>query len=327
MDGHKRMGGLRRFLGGLPTGQRLAAVTIVVVMIASGWWLGTSRPVSGGGMEPVLDRSFSIAELTGITERLRSQSIPHEIREDRVYVPTARRMEALADLYEVEAFREGSKDGFGAMINHMSALDPPGKTGMLFNEHRQERLASIIMGWPGVRKARVIIDSTYERRLNGDSIRPVATVDIQTRGEIEEATTPAEMIDRRQLADAAVNAVSKSVASLSPDQVMVTIDGASYGVGAEAAAAAREAMEHQQRLEQVHAAKLRQLLQFIPNVVVSVSVGADRAVDTGRVDADLFTDGGFPGTPGARTEATGVSESDSVVANAVPTIPPAGAAN
>ena len=296
MNGHKRMGGLRRFLGGLPTGQRLAAVTIVVVMIASGWWLGTSRPVSGGGMEPVLDRSFSIAELTGITERLRSQSIPHEIREDRVYVPTARRMEALADLYEVEAFRERTADGFDAMVKQMSPWDLPEKTDKLFTHDLQKKLASMIMQRTGVRKATVIINPTNERRLNGLSVRPTATVDILTRADEADGAVAGELLDRRQIADAAVTSVIGSVANLSRDQVMVTIDGASYNAGAEAAAAAaaREAMEHQQRLEQVHAAKLRQLLQFIPNVVVSVSVGADPADETGGVDADPFTNGGFP---------------------------------
>ena len=263
MDGHKGIGGLRRFLGGLSTGQKLSALTIVVVMASSGWWLGTSRPVSAGAMEPVLDQSFSIAELTSVTERLRSQAIPHEIREDRVYVPAERRLEALADLYEVDAFRERTADSFEAMARQMSGWDSPGKTDQLFTHVLQNRLASTIMQRHGVRKATVFIDRTNERRLNGLSVQPTATVDILTRGDEADGAAEGELLDRRRLADAAVNAVRGSVASLSRDQVMVTIDGASYNAGAEAAGAAREAMEHVLRLEQVHSAKLRQFLRFI----------------------------------------------------------------
>src|SRR5207302_2457524 len=91
------------------------------------------------------------------------------------------------------------------------------------------------------------------------------------------------------------------------ERVRVTIDGASYnsgGAGGEEIAGSDDILARQQQCEQMYVAKVRQLLSYIPDVMVSVSV-------------DLHV-------PARPTEAAGRDAASSgggtVVANAVPVV-------
>src|SRR5207249_10855707 len=71
-----------------------------------------------------------------------------------------------------------------------------------------------------------------------------------------------------------INVVTGSVAQLSRDRVMVTVDGATYNsaAGGQDLAGTDEMIARKQQCEQAAVAKVRKLLSYIPDVVVSVSV-------------------------------------------------------
>ena len=299
MDGQTRFTNLRRHLAALSPAQKLAAATIVLVMLGSAWWVNSPRVASRSGMEPILDQPFSTAELISITERLRTQKVPHEVRDGKVLVPADRRMDALSDLYYADALR-GTEDGFDALVKQMSAWDSPSKTDKLFDHHREQAVQRVISRFAGVRKATVIIDSTSQRRMDGASIHPAAMVDIQTRQDV------GTRINSQQLAHAAVNVLTGSLANLSRERVTVTIDGASYNLGDGSVVESRDAVERRQQLEHAHVAKLRQLLGYIPDVMVSVSV------DLKQPQTEQASKAPAPVDP----------PQDALIANAVPVIAP-----
>jgi len=140
----------------------------------------------------------------------------------------------------------------------------------MFNHSREVTLQRVIGRFHGVRKATVIIDPTNERHISG-SITPSSLVDIQTRGE----RGGADEANPRQLASAAINALTGAVSTMERQKVKVTIDGASYNVGSpviDGDEVAGDVLERRQQCEQVYVAKVRQQLKFIPDVLVSVSV-------------------------------------------------------
>ena len=296
---------LGRALAELTPARRVLAGTLVAVMIVSGVWAISRRAalLSGGGasssrMEPVLDQPFTRGDVDRITRHLKAESVPHEIADGRVLVPADRRLDVLSDLFYAGILGgSGNESGFDALVRQMSAWDAPSKTDKLFNHYREETLARVIAGYDGVRKATVIIDPTSERRLGGDSVQPRAMVDVQTRSE--------GSVDSRQIAEAAANALTGAIANLSRDNVRITIDGATYNLDATAAAlqqgpADLVARKHQS--EQMHAAKVRQLLSYCGDVLVSVSVDLDVPV---------------PATDDAETAAAGTARGEAV-ANAIP---------
>jgi len=303
---------LQRALAELSPARRLLAGTLVAVMLATGVWAisrvaSSSSPseLAGGAMEPVLDQTFPEADIARIVKHLDAKGVEHKIENGKVLVAASERLDVLSDLFYAGILGggNGKSSGFDAMVKQMTAWDPPSKTDKMFNRYREEKVEEVIGRYPGVRKTTVVIDPTNERHLGGESIVPTAMVDIQTRG--EGAANP------RQLSQAAVNVLTGVIANLSRDRVRVTIDGATFNSSDALAAgsvSSGELSERKQKAEQLHVAKVRQLLSYIPgDVLVSVSVDLD--VPAGADDVDQS----------AKPQA----DNAEVVANAVPVIPDA----
>ncbi len=305
----KRFGWLSGYLAGLSIAQRAAAGMLLVVMIATAAWIGgRSRAGSwsahGNALEPILDQPFADVEVRSITDRLNARSVPHEVRDGKVYVPADRKLDALSDLYYASVLtgNNGVEGGFDALIKQMSAFDPPSKTDKMFNRAREQTCENVIGHFHGVRKATVVIDPTNERHI-GQSILPSAMVDIQTQENGSNA---------RQLSAAAANVLTGCVAQLARDRVKVTVDGATYNTGSlDDLVGTDELIARKQQCEQVYSAKVRQLLSYIPDVMVSVSVDLNvQSSEEERRTVDAKT---------ASAASTGTSL-ETVIANAVPTL-------
>ncbi len=254
----------QRAIGSLSGTRKILAGTLIAGMIAAGAWIITHPARSA--MEPVLDQAFNDADLVQIADHLTAKNIPHEIRQGKMLVPADRKLDALSSLLYAQIVTGSTETGFDALIlKQGSIFDSPSKTDKMFNHARELMVASVISRWPGVRKTTVLIDPTSERHI-GSSIEPSALVDIQTRaGEVQ---------NRRKLADGAVNAVIGAISSMSREKVKVTIDGASYNVAGddEIVTLGGDVIERRQECEQAYVSKVRNLLSYIPDVLVSVSV-------------------------------------------------------
>jgi len=318
-DGRRFSGWLSGYFAGLSTSQRIAAGLLLLVMIATGAWLGgRSRSgiwAAGTVMEPVLDQPFAEADIRGITDRLNQRSIPHQVRDGKVYVPADKKIDALSDLYYNAILTGGSDvgNGFDALTKQMSVFDPPSKTDKLFNRAREQTCERVISRFHGVRKTTVYIDSTNERHIGG-SVLPTAMVDIQTQGE----SNP------RQLSAAVVNVLTGCVSQLAREQVKVTIDGSTYNApgaaaGGDALVGADDLIARKQQFEQAYSTKVRRLLSYIPDVMVSVSVDLNvQSSEEERRTVDPKTAASAAG-PGATPDDL-ASAAGSLIANALPNL-------
>jgi flagellar biosynthesis/type III secretory pathway M-ring protein FliF/YscJ len=297
-----RLDAIARALAGMSPTRKVIAGAIVVALIAGGAWLfqrGNSI-AAGSAMEPVLDQPFAETDLIQIKQHLDEKHVPNELRDGKVYVPADRKLAVLSDLFYSDVLSGvGTDAGFDALVKQMSAWDPPSKTDKLFNKFRESTDRNVIGHFKGVRRATVIIDPTSERHIGG-SIQPTAMVDIQTQRNASDANP-------RQLANAAVNAVTGAVANLSRDRVKVTIDGAAWSAGS-AEFIASDLLARRQACEQAYCAKVRQLLAYIPDVLVSVSVDSEPAAQPGAQ------------TSPAAGSAVSADDQPTVVVNAVPMI-------
>lgn len=301
-----------RSVNGLSATQKIAAGCLTAVAVAAALWMTNATSVTKIGMEPVLDQAFPDAQTVQIAQRLSDKKVPHEVRDGKVYVPADRKLEVLSDLMYTDTLTASTESGFDELVKQSSIFDTPSKTDKMFNIARQRVLAGIIGGQPGVRKATVIIDPTNERHIGGESVTPVAMVDIQTRG--KEANP-------RQLASAAVNTITGAVSAMARDRVKVNIDGASYNVGADNLG--DDLMARRQQCEQAYVGKVRQLLGYIPDVLVSVSV--DLNVQSLEEEKHLFDPENsvrLESRTETRVEHTAQSTEslNAVLANAVPLI-------
>jgi flagellar biosynthesis/type III secretory pathway M-ring protein FliF/YscJ len=261
---------LARALAELSAARRMAAGTLVVMVIVTAVWaagrIGGGDGASGA-MEPVLDQAFAPTDLAQICHHLKSRSVPFEVRQGKVFVPADRKLDLLSDLYLAQIITSNTTSGFDELVRQISPLDTPGKTEKLFNHARELTVERVISRFAGVRKATVIIDPTSERRMAG-SVLPSAMVDIQTHGPARE----------RELSSAAVNVLTGAVANLSRERVKVTINGATWNAGGDDSRSI-ELVERKQRCEQMYASKVRNLLSYIPEALVSVSVDLDQEPD------------------------------------------------
>jgi flagellar biosynthesis/type III secretory pathway M-ring protein FliF/YscJ len=252
-----------RHVAALSSGQKIVALVLIAVIVGTSA-LGIRRATTGA-MEPVLDQPFADADLSQITARLASRGVAYKVDAGKVLVPADQKVSVLSDLLYADVLTGNNESGFDALVKQSSPWDLPSKTDKMFIHARELALQDVIRHFQGVRKATVIIDNRSERRI-GDSIVPSALVDIQTRGNA----------DRRQLASAAVNALTGAQSNLSRDRVKVTIDGASANPssGMEMDGGG-DAFEQKQKVEQIYAMKVRSLLSYIPDLLVSVSVDLD----------------------------------------------------
>jgi flagellar biosynthesis/type III secretory pathway M-ring protein FliF/YscJ len=305
----KRFDGVSRYFGGLTTGQKAAAGLLVAVMVGTGVWVAGRS--TRGAMEPMLDQAFTDADVASITERLKSKAIPSEVHDGKVFVASDKKFDALSDLYYNAVLTGGTESGFDTLFKQMSAFDPPSKTEKMFNRARETTMEGVIARFKGVRKATVLIDPTNERHISG-SILPSAMVDVQTRGDA----------NARQISTAAVNVLTGAVANLSRERVKVTIDGASFNVAAanNEEIATDDVLARKQQCEQMYVSKVRRLLSYIPEVVVSVSVDLDlqsKELEKRSVDPDNYVLEEIKNETTV-SGATGEPAADGLVANAVP---------
>jgi len=251
---------------GLTAGRKLIFGLLAVGVIAGGlWW---SRLPVAVAMEPVLDRALEEQQLAQVTKYLSGHGIAFRTDKGKVLVPADRKMQVLADLLYEDLLPSDTESSFDAIIKQASIWDSPAKLDRMYLRAKEATLMNVIGRFPGVRKATVLIDPTSEEHING-SVTPSALVDIQTRGGVK---------NTRQLAMAAVNAVTGAQSNLARDKVQVTIDGAPYQLGEEPAdAAAAEMLDMVQQREQMYVGKVRQQLAFIPDALVSVSLNLPQA--------------------------------------------------
>ncbi len=255
---------IQQQLNGLSASQKMLTGSLVVIMIMTMFYW--ARYAGTAQMEALLDQSLSAEEISSIKSALASKNVTYQVTGDRILVPADRKFELIADLGYSQLLPRDMKDAFEEMIKLQNPFMSQNQTDQIYNHAREKKLATIISVWPGVRSATVMIDGTNKRNPTR-SIQPTASVAISMKSGEQPS---------RKLADAVVNLVAGAQAGLTSDSVKVMINGVTmklassdnpWGDGGE-----NPILKAKSEAEQQYAAKILNVLAYIPNAYATVSV-------------------------------------------------------
>lgn len=202
----------------LSASQRMLAMALVVIMVMTLLWWSTFAARSE--MEVLLPQSLTVDEITTIRAHLESSGVKHQLVGDRIHVPSTQKLKLLGELSYAGMLPTNIKDAFEDIISRSGPFDSTSKQNLMRDVARQTRLAQMMIHWPPVRHAAVIIDGTNQPR----SFRPTepsATVSLTLKG----GERPTQ-----RLADAAATLVAGSVANLPRHKVSVLINTQTFTI-------------------------------------------------------------------------------------------------
>jgi flagellar biosynthesis/type III secretory pathway M-ring protein FliF/YscJ len=261
-------------LAGLSATQKMLVFSLLTIMVMTlMWW---SHWAAEPEMSPLLNQSMSTDEVQQIAANLQSQGIAHQVSGDRILVPADRRMEILSVLGYSQSLPKNFDHAFDDIIKQMNWLDPPDKTDQMFLRAKEQTIAEMIRGFPGVADAVVVVDPTVKRDIGPNDVQPVATVTITTGRNGDGAS--------RKLAESAAKAVCGAVAGLTLNNINVIIDGSTYAVKSEVddggSMSGDDIVEMQKRYEDYYSDKIERTLSDIRGVMISVTVKLDSSHTT-----------------------------------------------
>jgi flagellar biosynthesis/type III secretory pathway M-ring protein FliF/YscJ len=260
-------------LAGLSATQKMLVASLLAIMVMTLlWW---SHWAAEPEMSPLLNQSMSTDEVAQIAANLQAQGIPHQVSGDRVMVPADRKMEILSVLGYSQALPKNFNSAFDDIIKQMNWLDPPDKTDQMFLRAKEQTIAEMIRGFPGVADVVVVVDPSTKRDIGGNDVQPVATVTITTG---RNGDGPS-----RKLAQSAAKAVCGAVGGMLLKNVNVIIDGGSYPVQDDSDGgdlSGDQIVDMQKRYEDYYGDKIQRTLSDIRGVMVSVTVKLDSSHTT-----------------------------------------------
>lgn len=292
----------------LTLSQRLVYILLVVLIVISGVWtvVWTAQPE----MVPLLDQSFSDAQIARIENLLDMWDITYKVEGGRVYVRRVDQNRLLARLQLAGALPMDTSEGWRKLILEADMWLPADDRAKRWQLAREQRLADVIRMMDGVLQAQVIVNTGSKRLLSGGpSSDPSASVYIKMQPGFKPS---------RNLVDAVADLVSGAVDRLERDRVKIIIDGVPYRVSSEDAVFSEDILDARRRYEKHFGEKIVQVLG-IPNALVGVFVEletetvkteeqkfGDPVISKERIVEDISEEPIVSGEPGVRPN-TGAS--------------------
>jgi flagellar biosynthesis/type III secretory pathway M-ring protein FliF/YscJ len=211
---------IKQQLSALTATQKMLVAALVAVMVLTmlywGKYAGNAEMVSVLGNQVLTED-----EIGPIDRQLTLSGVPHTVDSTgKVMVPADRQTEILADLMFAEALPQDTHSAFETMSKQLNPFSMSSEREASYNRATEMELSQIIGHWKGVASAKVLINAKNDRHIEG-TIPPSATVDIRTRGSVE---------DPKQLVRAAADGVAHAVSGLAASEISVIIDGVSRRV-------------------------------------------------------------------------------------------------
>ncbi|MEK6675104.1 MAG: flagellar M-ring protein FliF C-terminal domain-containing protein [Planctomycetota bacterium] len=253
-------------LGVLTVSQRLAIGLCAALAAGSMLWLlqWSTTP----DLTPLLAHNFSVDELNGAEEALRTNGLTYRVQGSRIYVRASDRYDALRVLNGVNALPEGSLFDMQTMVSDQNPFQSPESREYAQNYAKGNELAKIIATYPNVKKASVLVNPSTRRRIGGPSDEPTASVTV-TLGSGHEMSY--------EMVEAFAKLVSGAVGGLKPYNVNV-VDGRtiqSFNTPRPEDGGNVEHFRMVQKLEERLLQKVRGKLADIPGVLATVTVELD----------------------------------------------------
>jgi len=250
----------------LTVSQRLAIGLCAALIAASLLWL--LQWSTAPDMVPVFTGEFSWKQLSEVEGSLKINGIDYQMRGRRVLVRAKDRNNAIRILHESDAVPDDGGLDIEWLIENTSPFKAESDKAYERNVAWGNKLAEIITTSPLVTRASVMINPTTKRRVGFKGDVPTASVNV---------TLKSGQKMTQQMVRGLAGLVSRAVSGLEPHNVEV-IDGTTlrkYSVPAPDEADAVGFLDEIKKHEQHLQAKVMEVLAYIPNVIVNVSVELD----------------------------------------------------
>ncbi|MCE9556316.1 MAG: hypothetical protein K8T91_23450 [Planctomycetes bacterium] len=247
---------------------RLMAGLLLIVAVTCVGLLASRQPksadmlmLSGEAIAPdQLPRTEAAFAKAGLSD--------YQIEAGRIRIPRSRNAAYMAALAAADALPANFGDILDKPLRQANPLMSRSQQEEMIKVARQNALASIIQKMKGVERAAVLYDREKKPGLGGGE-RVTASVTVQMQDKLD--IQPEQVESLRRL-------LSGAIAGLKPHDIAV-IDlnsGRSFTIDSSADRAAQDRYTDSKRqLEQRWAAKLRDALQFISGLAISVDVELD----------------------------------------------------
>lgn len=269
----KVLASIQTNLRGLNVSQRLLIASLAVIMVMAllvvSQYTGRAEMVEllpGGTPQDQRQAEMFLA----------STNVEYEPREGKVFVPVGAQRRVIAQLAEAGKLPSDSTLVFKNMFEKQSWTMSKTELDRVYKTALRNELGSVIAGFKDIKTAEVFVDAPEARNLGHSVRRPTATVSV---------TTDSGAALTQNTVDAIAATIAGAHAGL-PIESVVVIDG-THNIQRRASGPdeliSTTYLEQAARVEaQVHQ-KIREMLGYIPGVIVAVTAN----VDVTRISAQV----------------------------------------
>ncbi len=258
---------LRAFMDGLTPSQKwlIGAISIILVFTLFFVLQYAAKPQ----LVPI--STYASDRRDEVITRLTSNGIDVDDSQQQLRVSPTQLNEANALLAEHELMANDTSKAFKDLILRQSPWLSPQQNQQAYMLAQQQVLSRIIAKMRGVKSADVMISMPEHKSFGRTMVRPSASVNVVMQG--------AGGVDR-PLVEAVAGLVSGAVAEMRPTDVAVVdaLAGRSFTVDSADHVSADRKLADLAKLESYYVSKLRDMLSYIPGVVVAVNVRTDAVV-------------------------------------------------
>jgi len=248
-------------LAGLNGTQRMLVLSLVAVMVLT--LVLWSRFAATPDSVPLLMQAVREQDQARIVNALTQRGIRHTLSGGNIMVSPDDRMRAFATITAENLVPSGSSNLLDDFLSRGTPFDSQDKNSKVWKLLLAQNIQSTLTMMPGVRDARVTIDTNNVPRFGG-SINPTASVFLFMQN-------PGERLSRSAVEGVAAF-VTGSVAGMKRTDVQVIVDGRPHSLDATVAGGgASDILERISEYETYFAGKVVGRLSYIPGVHVAVS--------------------------------------------------------
>ena len=258
---------LRAFMDGLTPSQKWLIGAIAIILVFTLFFV--LQFAASPQLVPIT--TFASDRRDEVVTKLTSAGIDVDDSSTQLRVPPSQLSDANALLAEHELLANDTSQAFKDLIQRQSPWLSPQQNQQAYMLAQQQVLSRIIVKMKHVKSADVMISLPEHKGFGRTTVRPSASVNVVMQG--------AGGVDR-PLVEAVAGLVSGAVAEMKPTDVTVVdaLAGRSFTVDSADHMSADRKLADLAKLESYYVGKLRDVLSYIPGVVVAVNVRTDSVV-------------------------------------------------
>ena len=255
---------IKHQLQGLPPTSKWLIASLLTIMVMTVFIVS----LYVGRDEEVAIGAFTSDRSDVVMTSLQQAGVKASFQGNQLMVPAQQHETALMVLAQRDLLNEDTSQAFNELLKDQSPWTTQAEKNRAYNIARQQVLSRVIGKMNGVRSASVVVDMPQEKGFAEKFIHPSGMVTITPRS--------GQRLDKHMV-KAVASLVAGSVAGMSPTDVTVidAVTNRSFTVQDERDLVPTEAAEFRVAQEQYYERKLRDLLQYIPGVLIAVQVQTD----------------------------------------------------